>query len=357
MGIVRAISAVDLHAGGEPGRVLMSSTFSVPGNTMYEKMQRFRELHDDVRLLLLREPRGYPAANCIAVLPPCDPSAAAGFIMMEQTEYPLMAGTSAICVATALIGTGAIAVTEPVTEFFLESPAGLLAIRADVREGRAERITFENVPAFVFALDAVVEVPEIGTLNVDLAYGGMIYAIVDGSALGLRLSKDEGRDIARIGEMIKIAAREQHPVAHPENPGMMGPTVTLLSGPPSGTHADLRNVVVVSSGELDWAERGTWTGAIDRSPCGTGTSAKMATMYARGTLALGVEFRHEGILGTVFTGRLLRETMVAGLPAVVPSISGSAWLTGFAHYVLEGDDPFPTGFTVGDIWGRFEHYP
>ena len=345
------IVAVDAHAAGEPGRVIVGGVLDVPGATMFEKMRHFAAHHDDVRLRMLREPRGYPAANCNLVLPPTNPAAAAGYIIMEQVEYPPMSGTNTICVATVLIEMGMVPVHEPVTEFLLESPAGLVGIRADVVDGKARRITFENVPSFVFALDADVEVPGIGTVKVDVAYGDMIYVIADATALGLRLSPDEAHDLVRVGEMVKAATREQVPCVHPDNPGIVGPTIALLSGPAAGPHADLRNTVVVSTGELDWDRPATWTGVLDRSPCGTGTCAKMATLHARGRLGLGQDFRHEGILGTVFTGRLVRETTVGGRPAVVPTIGGTAWITGFSTYVLDPEDPFPEGFTVGDIWG------
>lgn len=351
MRVDRAIMAVDAHAAGEPGRVIIGGILDVAGETMFEKMLRFREQHDDLRLRMLREPRGYPAANCNVILPATDPRASAGFIIMEQAEYPPMSGSNTICVATVLLELGMVPAQEPVTEFWLEAPAGLVKIRADVEEGRPRRITFENVPSFVFALDARVEVPHLGTVTVDVAYGGMIYVIADAPSLGLRLSPDEGRDLVRIGEMIKAATREQMPCRHPENPAVVGPTIALLSGPATGPHADLKNVVVVSTGELDWGRPQSWTGAIDRSPCGTGTCAKMATLYARGHLRLGDDFRHEGILGTTFTGRLVRECVVAEHQAMIPTISGSAWLTGFAQYLLDPEDPFPTGYTVGDIWG------
>jgi len=154
----------------------------------------------------------------------------------------------------------------------------------------------------------------------------------------------------RITEMIKAAAREQLPVTHPEEPGFAGITIAQLSGPPSRADADMKNVVTVSTGPFDWSRPSTWTGVIDRSPCGTGTCARMATLHARGRLRLNEDFRHEGILGTVFTGRLVAETTVGQYPAVVPTLSGQAWITGFASYVVDPDDPFPDGFTVGDIW-------
>ncbi|MBS1860054.1 MAG: proline racemase family protein, partial [Acidobacteria bacterium] len=167
----------------------------------------------------------------------------------------------------------------------------------------------------------------------------------------LRLAPDEARDIVRVAEMIKAAAREQLPVVHPENPGIAGVTIAQLSGPPSAPGAHRRNTVVVSTGKLDWSRPNSWTGVLDRSPCGTGTCAKMAVLHARGQLAPGEDFVHEGILGTTFTGRLVEETRVGPYRAVVPQISGQGWITGFAQYVLDPEDPFPAGFTVADLWG------
>jgi proline racemase len=191
----------------------------------------------------------------------------------------------------------------------------------------------------------------VGPVTVDVAYGGMFYVIVEAEALGLTITPGNGGAIVRKGEMVKAAAREQLPAAHPENLEIEGITIVVVSGPPTHPDAALKNAVVVSTGELDWARPETWTGAIDRSPCGTGTCAKMAALHAKGRLALGEDFRHEGILGTLFTGRLVRETEVGPYKAVVPRLTGQAWVTGLAQYVVDPDDPFPNGFTVGDIWG------
>jgi proline racemase len=349
--VARDVLAIDLHAAGEPGRVVLGGVPDLPGASMFEKMQYFECSLDGLRRRLLREPRGYPAANCNIVLPATDPRAAAGYIILEQVEYPPMSGSNTICVATALIEMGMVEVTEPRTEFILEAPAGLVGISAEVEGGHATKITFENVPCFPMALDVPIEVPELGRVEVDLAWGGMIFVIADATRFDLELVPERARELVRVGEMIKAATREQAPQVHPEHPDVFGPTIALLSGPASGPHADLRNTVVVSTGTLDWERPDTWTGALDRSPCGTGTCAKMATLHARGRLPLNQDFRHEGVLGTVFTGRLLRETEVAGIPAVVPTISGRAFVTGHARYVLDHDDPFPEGYTVADIWG------
>ncbi len=344
------ITAVDLHACGEPGRVITGGVLDVPGATMFEKMKYFERHHDDIRLRLLREPRGYPALCCNVIVSPTHPDAAAGFIIMEQAEYPPMSGTNTICVATTLLETGMIPMTEPFSEFFLEAPAGLVGIRAECKDGKVTKVTFRNVPAFAVHLDVQVEVPQIGAVTVDVAWGGMFYAIADAAPLGLRLTPDEGRDITRISEMIKAATREQYPVVHPDNPEITGPTIAQLSAPPTHPDAHRKNVVTVSTAELDWNRPSTWTGVIDRSPCGTGTCAKMAALYAKGQLALHQDFRHEGILGTLFHGRLIEETQVGRFKAVVPTIGGTAWITSIGQFVLDPQDPYPNGFTVGDIW-------
>ncbi|MFZ0818430.1 MAG: proline racemase family protein [Candidatus Acidiferrales bacterium] len=369
MKIPNKITAVDLHACGEPGRVIVLGDTTIPGKTIFEKKIYLETKADGLRKLMLREPRGYPAANCNIILPPAHPDADVGMIIMEQVEYPPMSGTNTMCVVTALLETGILRAKVPITKLVLDTPAGLVHVEAEVRKrsrkrgGKASlnfgggniqvvRVTFENVPAFAVHLDKNIEVPQLGTVKVDVAYGGMFYVIADAAELGLQITPDNGRDIVHIGEMVKAAAREQLPVAHPENPGIAGVSIAVLSGAPTKRGAHAKNAVVVSTGQLDWARPATWTGAIDRSPCGTGTCAKMAALHAKGQLALNKDFVHEGILGTTFTGRLIRETKVGPYRAVVPTISGRAWITGFAQYVLDPSDPFPEGFTLGDIWGN-----
>jgi proline racemase len=368
MKIPNKITAVDLHACGEPGRVIVLGERDIPGKTIFAKKTHLETKADGLRKLMLREPRGYPAANCNIVLPPTRPDADVGMIIMEQVEYPPMSGTNTMCVVTALLETGILPARVPLTKLALDTPAGLVHVEAQVRKRSARKgkkgsrkieasnikvvsVKFENVPAFAVHLDKDIEVPQLGTVKVDVAYGGMFYVIADAAALGLQLTPDCGRDIVRVGEMVKAAACEQLPVAHPENPGIAGVTIAVLSGPPTKRGAHAKNAVVVSTGQLDWARPATWTGAIDRSPCGTGTCAKMAVLRAKGQLSLNKDFVHEGILGTTFTGRLIRETKVGPYRAVVPTISGRAWITGYAQYVLDAEDPFPEGFTVCDIWG------
>ena len=215
MRLANMIQAVDAHACGEHGRVIVGGVLDVPGDTMFDKMTYLRTHADGLRRRMLREPRGYPAANCNLILAPTRPEADAGFVIMEQVEYPGMSGTNTICVATVLLETGMVPMQEPVTELTLEAPAGLIRVYAECANGKVKSVTFQNVPAFAAYLDRKIEVPHLGAVTVDVAYGGMFYVIADARAFGLALTPDEGRDIVRISEMIKASAQEQLPVTHP----------------------------------------------------------------------------------------------------------------------------------------------
>ena len=351
MQVSRIIHAVDLHACGEHGRVIVGGVTDVPGTTMFEKMQFLEQHRDGLRKFMLREPRGFPAANCNLILPPTLPEADAGFVIMEQVEYPPMSGTNTICVATALIETGMVKSSEPITTLKLESPAGLIEVQAEVKDGSVNSVTFTNVPAFAVHLDRTIEVPTIGEVVVDVAWGGMFYVITEAEPLGLELEPGQAGKLARVGEMVKQAAKEQLTCVHPEQPEVSGVTIGVILGKPTQPQATCKNAAIVSTGDLDWEREETWTAALDRSPCGTGTCATMAALHAKGKLGLGEDFHNEGILGTIFTGRLVESCRVGQYDAVVPTIKGQAWITGFAQYVASPGDPFPEGFTVGDIWG------
>jgi proline racemase len=346
----RMITAIDVHAGGEPGRVVTAGLPTIPGDSMFAKMEYLRDHEDWLRKVMLREPRGYPALCCNVILPPTRPDADAGYVIMEQVEYPPMSGSNTICVVTALIESGMAAAQEPVTELLLETPAGLIEVQAAVTDGKCQSVTFRNVPAYAAYLDRQIEVPELGTVTVDVAWGGMFYVIAEAAQFGFELTPGEGADITRITTMLKAAAREQLAVVHPENPAIRDITIGQLHGPPHSPGATRRNAVTVSSGGFDWERPATWTGVLDRSPCGTGTCAAMAVLHAKGELAIGQDFVHESIVGSLFTGRLVEETSLGGQPAVVPTITGSGWITGIAQYVIDPTDPFPEGFTVGDLW-------
>eukprot|EP00038_Savillea_parva_P009714 m.185370 g.185370 ORF g.185370 m.185370 type:complete len:419 (-) comp16430_c0_seq1:140-1396(-) len=348
----KTVTAVDCHAGGEPARVIVAGAPDVPGTTMMEKRTAMMQDYDEFRQLLLHEPRGYPCQNANVIYPSVAEGCDFGYVILEQNKvYPAMSGHNTICVATALLETGMVPMQEPVTEFSIEAPAGPIHITAECSGGRVLSVKLLNVPAFVAHLDVEVDVPEIGKVTADIAYGGMWYTIVNAASIGLDLVPNNGKAICRAGEMIKVASREQVPVEHPEI-FYPGPDILCFRGPPPpGSNADGMNAVVMSNVDLDWKRPETWTAMIDRSPCGTGTCAVMAVMHARGELSLRQPFVHESLIGSQFVGELVDMTTVAGIPAVVPTVSGRAWITQHCQIVVDPSDPYPAGYTVGDIWG------
>ncbi len=354
MSFKRVINVVETH-DGEPMRVVTGGVGHIPGNSVYE-MEEYLRLHaDGLRKFLLREPRGYPPMCCNILVPPKHPDAAAGFIIMEQTEYPMMSGGNVISVATVLLETGIIPMKEGVNKFNLEAPAGLIGIEAVCENGKATAVTFKNVPAFAVYVDKEIEVPHIGhgveKVKVDVAWGGMFYVMADVRQFPwIELTPDMGREITRVSSLILRAAQDQLPVAHPDYPGV-GITISQLYGPSKHPEkSDVQNAVTVASGEVDFDNPSTWIGALDRCPCGTGTCARMAAMYAKGELKLDEPFRHEGLLGVVYTGKLIEKAKIGDYDAVVPTITGESWIYGYGNLVLDPTDPFEEGFTIGDIW-------
>ncbi|MBV8257088.1 MAG: proline racemase family protein, partial [Actinobacteria bacterium] len=247
-------------------------------------------------------------------------------------------GSNTICVATVLLETGMVPMEEPETVLRLEAPAGVVEVRAACRDGRCESVELTNVPCFADRLDAPLEVEGLGTLTVDVAFGGMWYAIADAAALGFALEPHEARDLSDAGERIRLAAREQLPCAHPDNPEIAGVSIVEIAEPWRGVGATSRNAVVVAPGRLD------------RSATGTGLSARMAALHARGLMRAGDAMTHASVLGTTFDGRIVSETTVGGRPAVVPAIRGSAWITGITQVLVDPTDPFPEGYLLSDTW-------
>ncbi|HVV57840.1 MAG TPA: proline racemase family protein [Gaiellaceae bacterium] len=333
----RVITVVGCHAGGEVGNVVVGGVLPPAGATVFEQMQSLAA-DDSLRRLLLREPRGSVAVHANLVVPATRPDCDAGFIIMEPTEYPAMSGSNTICTATVLLETGMVEMREPETTLRLEAPAGVVEVRARCRDGRCESVELTNVPAFVDRLDAALEVEGLGTLAVDVAFGGMWYAIADAEALGFAIEPGEARELSAVGERIRLAAREQLPCAHPENPEIAGVSIVQIAQPWQGVGQVTRNAVVVAPGRLD------------RSATGTGLSARLATLHARGLMGVGDEMTHASPIGSTFDGRIVAETEVGGRPAIVPAIRGSAWITGIAQVFVDPDDPFPEGYLLSDTW-------
>ncbi len=334
------VTVVGAHAEGEVGRVITGGVIAPRAASMFERQQAFIREQDWLRGLLLSDPRGSANAAVNLITPPIDPAADIGMIVIEADHYPPMSGSNLICTVTVALETGMVPMAEPVTRLCVDTPAGLVMIEAECAAGKCRRVSFRNVPAFVMHRERPVDVPGLGRIMVDVSYGGMIYVIVDAAALGFTLAREEARALVEVGERIKLAAAEQLPSVHPENPGIHTINQTLFAGPlieRDGVKAS-KNAVVVSPGR------------IDRSPCGTGSSARMALMHARGELAIGEPFTHLSILDTEFACLIEERTEVGGRDAFVTRVGGRAWLTGVSYYGADPEDPFPHGYRLNDTW-------
>lgn len=348
----QTITAIDVHAAGEPGRVLMGSHLLVKGADMAEKLKYCQENLDGLRRLVLTEPRGYPGLCGVLVLPPVNPDSDFGMIVLEQGGFAPMSGANLICAVTALVETQALAVTGTEIPLRVDTAAGVVEARAEVENGRVANVSIDNVPAFVVALDHVLELPEYGKVPVDIVFGGQFYVQASDLALGLDLESSSAKEIIRAATVLRLAAQQDFPVLHPLLPHIdqIGLPMIYGSSTTPGVHG--RNAVVLPNGESTLDDPSSWdAGTLDRSPCGTGTCGRMAALHARGQLGLNEPFVHESMLGTTFTGRLRDLTAVGELPGVLPRLDGRGWITGFHQFVLDSDDPFSEGYTVGDIWG------
>ena len=330
----RYLSAVDSHTEGMPTRVITGGVGVIPGDTMAARREYFIEHLDDLRLFLMNEPRGHSAMSGAILQPPTRPDADWGVLYIEVSGLLPMCGHGTIGVATVLVETGMVPVTEPVTTVRLDTPAGLVLAEVAVSGGRAERVTLRNVPAYVHELDAKVDVPGLGTVSYDMAYGGNFYAILPLEQLGITFDRSEKARILQAGLDIMAAINQTAEPVHPEDPTIRGCKHVQFTAPGTDGLSDSRNAMAIHPG---------W---FDRSPCGTGTCARMAQLHARGLLEIEQDFVNESFIGTRFTGRLLSETTVGSRPAVVPSVSGRAWITGMGQYLLDPDDPFPAGFVL-----------
>jgi proline racemase len=325
--------AVDSHTEGMPTRVITGGVGVIPGETMMAKRLYFMEHLDNLRTLLMYEPRGHAAMSGAILQPPTRPDADYGVLYIEVSGLLPMCGHGTIGVATVLVETGMVPVVEPVTTVRLDTPAGLVLADVRVQDGAAKSVTIRNVPSFAERLDAQVEVPGFGTVGYDLAYGGNFYAIVDLDAYKLPFDRAAKNEIIAAGLATMDAINAADEPVHPLDDAIRHcHHVEFLA--PDSTAKHSRHAMAIHPG---------W---FDRSPCGTGTSARMAQLHARGELALDTDFVNESFIGTRFIGRLVEQTEVAGRPAVIPTVTGRAWVTGTAQYFLDPDDPFPAGFLL-----------
>ncbi|KAH6974199.1 proline racemase [Ilyonectria sp. MPI-CAGE-AT-0026] len=337
---IRTLSVVGCHAEGEVGDVIIGGVLDVPGKTMYDKLVHFRDNDDQIRQLVLNEPRGRASMNTNLVLPPCNPLADAGFLIMESEEYAPMSGSNTICTTTVLLECGIIPMKEPITRINLDTAAGLVGVTAECQGGKCKTVAFDNVASFVAGLDIPIEVPGLGTVSVDVAWGGMWYVVVDSASIGLKIENQHGPQLVEVGQRVKRAVQAQYTPVHPENPSIQGVTVLCITEPleDGPGHKTAKNTVVVSPGRFD------------RSPCGTGTCARLAVLHARGQIKEGEIFRHRSIIGTEFEAHIRGTTKVGEYNAVLPTVKGRAWITSYKQIVLDPEDPYPNGFRVGDQW-------
>jgi proline racemase len=334
----RILQYVDAHAEGEPSRVVVAGVPDVPGRTMLEKREHLMRQRDDLRKVLLREPRGSVSLCADIVFPSSHPDADLGYVIMESTDYPVMSGTNTINTATVILELGLAPMSEPVTHLRLEAPAGIIEIEAQCRDGKCERVTFHNQPAFVVALGQRLDVPGIGDVAIDVAYGGAFFAFVDATSLGFSILPEEAGELAQLGELVTRAAATQVAVHHPDSPQIPQEVTFTNWWAPPRAGGDWRNANIVSPGR------------VDRSACGTATCAWMAIQHAAGNLVAGEPFVSESILDSTFVGKVERTTRVGELPAIVPSISGRSWIYGQGQLGCHPDDPFPTGYLLSDTW-------
>lgn len=339
----KVVHVVSCHAEGEVGDVIVGGVAPPPGETLWEQA-RFIATDDTLRNFVLNEPRGGVFRHVNLLVPPKNPKAQMGFIIMEPMHTPPMSGSNSICVSTVLLDSGIIPMTEPETRFTLEAPGGLVEVTAQCRNGKAERITVTNVASFADKLDARIEVEGLGTLTVDTAYGGDSFVIVDAHALGFSIAPGEAKDIADMGMRITRAANEQLGFAHPDNKGWNHISFCQFAAPVREENGQMvgANAVAIEPGK------------VDRSPTGTGCSARMAVLHARGIMKVGDRFTATSILGSRFDGQIVAETSVGGKPAIVPSISGRGWITGTHQLLLDPTDPWPEGYRLSDTWPKSE---
>jgi trans-L-3-hydroxyproline dehydratase len=333
------IHVVSCHAAGEVGDVIVGGVAPPPGATLWQQ-SRWIAQDGTLRDFVLNEPRGGVFRHVNLLVPPRDPRAQMGWIIMEPADTPPMSGSNAMCVTTVLLETGILPMEEPATHLVLEAPGGLVEVDATCHAGKVERVRIRNVPSFADRLDAVVEVGGIGSLVVDTAYGGDSFVIADAAALGFALTADEARDLAVAGIRITAAANEQLGFRHPENPDWRHISSCLIAAPLGREDgvAVSRNAVALRPGK------------IDRSPCGTGCSARLAVLFARGVLGVGEAMIGRSIIGSRFDCRIEADARVGERTGIVPSIEGQAWITGVHQHMLDPTDPWPGGYRLADTW-------
>ena len=337
----KTIHVVSCHAEGEVGDVIVGGVAPPPGETLWQQ-SRFIAKDESLRNFVLNEPRGGVFRHVNLLVPPKHPEAQMGWIIMEPEDTPPMSGSNSMCVTTVLLETGILPMQEPMTHLTLEAPGGLVNVTAHCKDGKVERVYVQNVPSFADQLDAVLEVEGLGTLKVDTAFGGDSFVMADARALGFEIAPHEARELAETGIRITNAANEQLGFHHPTNEDWRHISFCQLHSPVTiedGVQS-IRNTVVIQPGKLD------------RSPTGTGVSAQLAVMYARGQIQVDELLSMRSVINSRFDGKIVGTTLLGDKPAIIPEISGRAWITGTHQHMLDPTDPWPEGYRISDTWPR-----
>lgn len=334
----RAVTLIEAHAEGEVGRVVTGGLPAIPGASLPEQMRHLNEVDDALRRFLVFEPRGAAQMSTNILVPRTMPAADAAFMILQPDKVHAMSGSNSICVATVLLETGIVPMREPETVLHLETPAGLVKATATCKAGKCERVSLDMTPAFVEALDEMVEVPGVGKVKLDIAYGGCFYALVDARQFDLEIKPENARKLVDIAMAVQQVLNRTTDIVHPEIPAIRGISYTLMTG---------------------WNAQGQPTGAtvlppgrLDRSPCGTGNAARMAVRLARGEVEVGAKVSARSIIGSTFEVELTGIAQVAGRPATLSRVSGRGWIYGMHTLGLDPSDPFPQGFLLTDTWGE-----
>ncbi|CZR98674.1 MULTISPECIES: proline racemase [unclassified Clostridioides] len=330
----RSIQAIDSHTAGEATRIVVGGIPNIKGNSMPEKKEYLEKNLDYLRTAIMLEPRGHNDMFGSVMTQPCCPDADFGIIFMDGGGYLNMCGHGTIGAMTAAIETGVVPAVEPITHVVMEAPAGIIRGDVTVVDGKAKEVSFLNVPAFLYKEGVEVELPGVGTVKFDISFGGSFFAIIHASQLGLKIEPQNAGKLTELAMKLRDIINEQIEIQHPTLAHIKTVDLVEIYDEPTHPEATYKNVVIFGQGQ------------VDRSPCGTGTSAKLATLHAKGELKVGEKFVYESILGTLFKGEIVEETKVADFNAVVPKISGSAYITGFNHFVIDEEDPLKHGFIL-----------
>ncbi|KIC09038.1 proline racemase [Leisingera sp. ANG-M1] len=333
----KTITMVEAHAEGEVGRIVTGGVLDVPGRTMLDKMNHINQVDDSLRRFLVNEPRGCAQMSTNLLLPKTHSDADAAYMIFQGDKAHAMSGSNSICLVTVLLETGMVEMVEPETIVTLETPAGLVRARAACKDGKCERVTLDMPPSYADQLDAVVEVEGLGKVTVDIAFGGIFYGLIDPAQFGLRITPENARKLVEIGCRVHRAINAQLEVRHPQLEGLEGISYTMfVSHDDDGT---MKGATILPPGR------------IDRSPCGTGNSARLACMHARGLVAEGSTHTARSVIDSTFEVTVTGTTEVAGRPAILPRVSGRGWVHGIHQIGLDPSDPYPLGYMVADCWG------